>query len=135
LGTNKHISIVFFNLHYISIKMQEVAAYLLLVLGGKDTPSADDIKSVLAAAGNEEPSDDSINALVGDMEGKSVNDLLAAGMEKLKDVPMGGGGGGGGGSGGGDAAEEAVEEEKPEEEEVGDAPVVDMFGADGDGDY
>ena len=51
--------------------MQEVAAYLLLVLGGKEAPSADDVKSVLAAAGNEEPSEDSINALVGDMAGKS----------------------------------------------------------------
>jgi hypothetical protein len=46
-----------------------------------------------------------------------------------------GGSGGGGGGAGGDAGEDAavVEEEEPEEEEVGDAPVVDMFGA-GDGD-
>ena len=117
--------------------MQEVAAYLLLVVGGNETPSADDVKSVLAAAGNEEPNEDSINALIGDMEGKSVNDLLAEGMDKLKDVPMGGGGGGsgGGGGGGGEAVEEEVEEEKEEEEEVGDAPVVDMFGGDDGGDY
>ena len=74
--------------------MQEVAAYCLLVLGGNDSPSADDIKGVLTAAGAE-PSDDSISALVGDLEGKSINDLLAAGMEKVKDIPMGGGGGGG----------------------------------------
>jgi len=116
--------------------MQEVAAYLLCVLGGKESPSSDDIKAVLTAAGNEEPSDDSINALVGDMEGKSVNDLLAEGMEKLKDVPMGGGGGGGGGgaAAGGEAAAEAAEE-KEEEEEVGDAPVVDMFGGGDGGDY
>ncbi len=45
----------------------------------------------------------------------------------------GGGGAGGGGDAGGDAEEE--EEEKPEEEEVGDAPVVDMFGAGDGGDY
>lgn len=116
--------------------MQEVAAYLLLVLGGKASPSADDVKSVLTAAGNEEPSDDTIATLVGDLEGKTIDDLLAAGMEKIKDIPIGGSGGGGGGGGGagGDAAEE-VEEEKPEEEEVGDAPVVDMFGAGDGGDY
>ncbi len=48
----------------------------------------------------------------------------------------GGGGGGGSGAGAGDGAEEAVEEEKAEEEEIGDAPVVDMFGGgDGGGDY
>lgn len=47
----------------------------------------------------------------------------------------GGGGGGGGAAAGGDEAE-AAEEAPPEEEEVGDAPVVDMFGSgDGGGDY
>ena len=77
--------------------MQEVAALLLCQLGGK-SGSADDIKAVITAAGGE-PNDDQIAALVGDMEGKDVNELLSAGMEKLKDVPMGGGGGGGGGGG------------------------------------
>mmetsp|Transcript_22190 Transcript_22190/g.27226 ORF Transcript_22190/g.27226 Transcript_22190/m.27226 type:complete len:114 (+) Transcript_22190:108-449(+) len=113
--------------------MQEVAAYLLLVLGGKESPSADEIKSVLTAAGNEEPNDESITSLVTDLEGKSVNDLIGEGMLKLKDVPMGGGGGGGGGAAGG--GEAVVEEEAPEEEEVGEAPVVDMFGGDDGGDY
>lgn len=73
--------------------MQEAAAYMLLVLGGKESPSVDDVKGVIAAAGAE-PNDDKIAALVGDLEGKSVNDLLADGMSKLKDVPIGGGGGG-----------------------------------------
>lgn len=73
--------------------MQEVAAYMLLVLGGKESPSADDVKGVISAAGAE-PNDEKIAALVGDLEGKSVNDLLADGMAKLKDVPIGGGGGG-----------------------------------------
>ena len=116
--------------------MQEVAAYLLLVVGGNATPSADDVKGVLAAAGNEEPNEDSINALIGDMEGKSVDELLTGGLDQLKDVPIGGGGGGGGGAAGGDSgAAEVVEEEKEEEEEVGDAPVVDMFGGEDGGDY
>ena len=34
---------------------------------------------------------------MSDMEGKDINELLATGMEKIKDVPLGGGGGGGGG--------------------------------------
>mmetsp|Transcript_2373 Transcript_2373/g.3582 ORF Transcript_2373/g.3582 Transcript_2373/m.3582 type:complete len:117 (-) Transcript_2373:144-494(-) len=113
--------------------MQEAAAYILLVLGGNNTPSADDVKGVLTAAGNAEPSDDSIAALVGDMEGKNVNDLLAEGMEKLKDVPMGGGGGGGGGAGGAAGGEDAVEEEEEEIEEEQEAPAVDMFGGGDDG--
>ena len=69
--------------------MQEVAALLLCKLGGM-AGSADDIKAVITAAGGE-PNDDQIAALVGDVDGKDVNELLSAGMEKLKDVPMGGG--------------------------------------------
>jgi large subunit ribosomal protein LP2 len=75
--------------------MHEVAALLLCKVGGK-AGSADDIKAVLEAAGVE-VNEEQVTALVGDMDGKDVNELLAAGMEKLKDVPMGGGGGGGGG--------------------------------------
>ncbi|KAL7444578.1 hypothetical protein ACHAXH_009331, partial [Discostella pseudostelligera] len=67
--------------------MQELAALLLCKLGGQ-SGSADEIKAVIAAAGGEgEPNDDQIAALVGDLEGKDINELLSAGMEKLKDVP------------------------------------------------
>ena len=75
--------------------MSEVAALMLCVLGGK-SGSADDIKAVLTASGAE-VDEDKVAAIAADMDGKDVNELLAAGMEKLKDVPMGGGGGGGGG--------------------------------------
>eukprot|EP00428_Durinskia_dybowskii_P034991 CAMPEP_0170262662 /NCGR_PEP_ID=MMETSP0116_2-20130129/31215_1 /TAXON_ID=400756 /ORGANISM="Durinskia baltica, Strain CSIRO CS-38" /LENGTH=200 /DNA_ID=CAMNT_0010513733 /DNA_START=17 /DNA_END=619 /DNA_ORIENTATION=+ len=71
--------------------MIEIAALLLCKLGGKDG-SAADIKAVLEAAGVE-GNDDAISKLTGDLDGKDVNELLAAGMAKLKDVPMGGGGG------------------------------------------
>jgi large subunit ribosomal protein LP2 len=74
--------------------MQELAALLLCKLGGK-SGSADDIKAVLEAAGHE-ANDDAITKLTGDLDGKDINEILAAGMAKMKDVPMGGGGGGGG---------------------------------------
>jgi ribosomal protein L12E/L44/L45/RPP1/RPP2 len=74
--------------------MSEVAALLLCKLGGK-SGSADDIKAVLEAAGVD-VNEDKVSALTTDTEGKDINEILAAGMEKLKDVPMGGGGGGGG---------------------------------------
>ena len=80
---------------FIISTMQEVAALLLCKVGGK-AGSADEIKAVLEAAGVE-VNEDQVTKLVGDMDGKDVNELLSAGMEKLKDVPMGGGGGGGGG--------------------------------------
>lgn len=73
--------------------MIEIAALLLCKIGGK-AGSADDIKAVIEAAGGE-ANEDAITKLTGDMDGKDINELLAAGMEKMKDVPMGGGGGGG----------------------------------------
>jgi large subunit ribosomal protein LP2 len=75
--------------------MIEIAALLLCKLGGKGG-SAEDIKAVLEAAGAA-VDDGKIAALTGDVEGKDIDELLAAGMGKIKDVPMGGGGGGGGG--------------------------------------
>ena len=75
--------------------MSEITALLLCKLGGQ-SGSADEIKAVLEAAGVE-ANDDQITKLVGDTEGKDINELLAAGAEKIKDVPFGGGGGGGGG--------------------------------------
>mmetsp|Transcript_5282 Transcript_5282/g.9905 ORF Transcript_5282/g.9905 Transcript_5282/m.9905 type:complete len:113 (+) Transcript_5282:201-539(+) len=108
--------------------MSEIAALLLCKVGGKGG-SADDIKAVLEAAGAE-INEDKISALTADMDGKDINDLLAAGMEKLKDVPMGGGGGGGGGGAGAGAEEEKEEEE--EEMEMGGGG--DLFGGDGGGD-
>ena len=116
--------------------MKEVAAYMMLVLGGSATPSAEDVTKVIEAAGGEADAD-KVTSLINDMEGKDFNELLEAGREKLKDVSMGGGGGGGGGGGaaaaGGDAA--PAEAEKPAEEEV-DALEggMDMFGG-GGGDY
>jgi large subunit ribosomal protein LP2 len=78
---------------YISSNMIEVAALLLCKLGGQGG-SADEIKAVLEAAGV--PVDEeALTKLTGDMDGKDLNELLAAGAEKIKDVPFGGGGGGG----------------------------------------
>jgi large subunit ribosomal protein LP2 len=74
-------------------KMSEVAAFLLCKLGGK-AGSTDDIKAVLEAGGVN-VNEANVSTLTGDMEGKDINEVLAAGMEKLKNVPMGGGGGGG----------------------------------------
>jgi large subunit ribosomal protein LP2 len=113
--------------------MQEAAAYILLILGGNESPSAEDVKNVITACGAE-ANESAIASLVGDLEGKSVNDLFAEGMKKLKDVPMGGGGGAaapGAAAGGAAAAEEVKEEEEEEEAEIGGG--VDMFGGGGGG--
>ena len=114
--------------------MKQVAAYLMLVLGGNASPSADDVTAALASVGVEADAD-SLARFLGEMEGKDLDEVLAAGKEML--AKFGGGGGGGAASGGAAAAEEAVEEVIEEEEEADIGGGMDMFGG-GDaagGDY
>jgi large subunit ribosomal protein LP2 len=105
--------------------MIEAAAYLLCKLGGK-ARSAADIKAILEAAGVTAINKEVLAQFTSDVDGKDVNELLATGVAKIKDVPFGGGGGGGGGSNA--PAAEAVKEEEPEEEEMDMGGAVDMFG-------
>ena len=109
--------------------MRNIAAYLLLRLGGNDAPDAAAVTSVLESAGVEANAD-GINALIADLEGKNIDELIEAGSKKLAAVPTGGGGGGGNSSGGAAAAEE-VEEEKKEEEPEEEADVGGLFDASG----
>lgn len=69
--------------------------------------------------------------MLGELKGKSIEEVLAEGHTQLASVPSGGGGGGGGGAapaagGGGDAPAEAapVEEEEEEDEDMD----FDLFG-------
>mmetsp|Transcript_7200 Transcript_7200/g.10858 ORF Transcript_7200/g.10858 Transcript_7200/m.10858 type:complete len:113 (-) Transcript_7200:203-541(-) len=109
--------------------MKTVAAYLLLVLGGNESPSAADVTAALATVGVEADAD-SLTKFLAEMEGKDLEETLAAGKEMLAKF---GGGGGGGAAASGDAGAAAVEEEEPEEEEEMQAPATDMFGGDGGG--
>ncbi len=114
--------------------MKHMAVYLMLRLGGNDAPTADDVKTALGAVGCE-ADDAQLTKLIGELEGKDLEELLAEGKGLLASFGGGGGGGGGAGGAGGDAAEEA-EEEKVEEEEMDLSGGMDMFGGEGgDGDY
>mmetsp|Transcript_142239 Transcript_142239/g.248006 ORF Transcript_142239/g.248006 Transcript_142239/m.248006 type:complete len:117 (+) Transcript_142239:100-450(+) len=114
--------------------LKYVAAYLMAVLAGNDSPSAEDIQKILESV--EAEYDESIaSELVSQLEGKTVHEVIAEGKEKLKG--FGGGGGGGGaavaaaGGGGGGAAEvvkEEKKEEKVEEEEEEEDMDFDLFG-------
>ena len=88
--------------------MKHIAAYLLLVLGGNESPTADDVSNALSEVGVETDSE-RLSALMSELEGKDLNELLAQGKEML--AKFGGGGGGGGGAGG-DAGEAEAEEEE-----------------------
>ena len=114
--------------------MKHIAAYALLVVGGKEAPSADEVKAVITAAGGE-ADDEQITKLFAELEGKSIHELLSAGETKLKSVVSSGGGGGGAAAPAAAAgAPAAAKVEKPKEEEVD--PMdggMDMFGGGGKG--
>merc|ERR1712013_299065 len=94
--------------------MRYVAAYLLSALGGNESPSTDDLKTILESVGVSYD-DERAGLVVKQCAGKSIEELIAAGSEKMASMPAGGGGGGGAAAAasGGDAP--AAAEEKKEE--------------------
>jgi len=105
--------------------MRHIAAYALLVLGGKDEPSVADVEKVVKDAGAEADKE-KITALCEACKGKPFNELVAAGIAKLGS--MGSAAPAGGAAAGGKAAvEEKAEAPEPEED-------VDMCGMFGDED-
>ncbi|KAN0062531.1 60S acidic ribosomal protein P2 [Thecaphora frezii] len=103
--------------------MKHIAAYLLLTLGGKESPSAADIKALLETVGIEADSE-RLDKLIAELEGKDINQLIVEGQEKLASVPAGGAApaaaAGGSAAAAGGAAEEKKEEKKEEEKEESD---------------
>ncbi|KAJ0976314.1 hypothetical protein J5N97_018279 [Dioscorea zingiberensis] len=108
-------------------RMKVIAAYLLAVLGGNLSPSAEDLKGILGSVGAE-ADDDRIEFLLSEVKGKDITELIAIGREKFASVPSGGGAaiavaapaGGAGGGGAAPAAAEPKKEEKVEEKEESD---------------
>ncbi|KAF9164146.1 60S acidic ribosomal protein P2 [Actinomortierella ambigua] len=100
--------------------MKYLAAYLLLQKGGNDTPSAKEISAVLNTVGAE-VDNARIEALLAAIGEKSINELIAEGLEKLASVPAGGAAApAAGAAAGGAAAEEKKEEKKEEAKEESD---------------
>ncbi|KAI3738631.1 hypothetical protein L2E82_28675 [Cichorium intybus] len=105
--------------------MKVVAAYLLALLGGNTSPSAEDLKKILGSVGAD-ADEDRIQLLLSEVKGKDITELIASGREKLASVPSGGGGvavaaaAGGGAAPAAAAAAETKKEEKVEEKEESD---------------
>ncbi|XP_056885352.1 60S acidic ribosomal protein P2 [Takifugu flavidus] len=101
--------------------MRYVAAYLLAALGGNASPSAKDIKTILGSVGIE-ADDERLNKVIGELNGKDINEVMNSGLSKLASVPAGGAvavpaAAGGSGGAAPAAAEEKKEEKKEESEE------------------
>lgn len=103
--------------------MRYVAAYLLAVLGGKDAPAAADLEKILSSVGVEVDSA-RVTKIINELKGKSIEELIAQGREKLSSMPVGGGAAvAAPAAGGAPAAEEksaGKKEEKKEESEASD---------------
>mmetsp|Transcript_138875 Transcript_138875/g.245383 ORF Transcript_138875/g.245383 Transcript_138875/m.245383 type:complete len:120 (+) Transcript_138875:129-488(+) len=117
--------------------MKYLGAYLMAVIGGKESPTADDVKAILEAGGIE-IDEDILSKVIERMDGKTAHEMIATGFTKFAACGGGGGGGGGGGAAaggggaaaGGDAAADAPKEEakKEEEEEEEEDMDFDLFG-------
>ena len=107
--------------------MKHIAAYALLVLGGKENPTADDVEKLLKEAGCKGDAEKS-KALIDAMGGKKFDEVATAGLAKMS--TMGGGAPAAGGAA--TAAAPAKEEEKPKEDEPEDVDMGGLFGDDDD---
>ena len=111
--------------------MKYVAAYLLAVIGGKATPTKEQVVEILKAA-KAEIDDAKLDALFKEVEGKDAYELIAAGKEKMATlgaVAAAPAGAAAAAAPAAAAAEEKKEEKKEEEEEEEEGDFgLDLFG-------
>ena len=105
--------------------MKYIAAYALLVLGGKAEPAVADLEKVLKEAGIKADADHA-KKIVEALKGKAFHELVEAGKKKMSAMGSAAPAGNAGAKGGAKAAEVVVEEKKEEEADV------DMGGLFGD---
>ena len=65
--------------------MKYIAAYALLVLGGKAEPTAADVEAVLKEAGIKSEAEN-VQKLIAALKGKKFNELVSAGKAKMASV-------------------------------------------------
>ncbi|CAH1163974.1 unnamed protein product, partial [Phaedon cochleariae] len=73
----------------LDLKMRYVAAYLLAVLGGNNSPASSDLEKILGSVGVEADGE-RLSRVIKELNGKSIDELIAQGREKLSSMPVGG---------------------------------------------
>ncbi|KAL3997900.1 60s Acidic ribosomal family protein [Acanthocheilonema viteae] len=68
--------------------MKYLAAYLLTTMGGNKSPTTKDIENVLGSVGLDVDMEDA-NKVVSALSGKSINEVITAGLAKISSVPSG----------------------------------------------
>lgn len=69
----------YFNTNILFCRMRYVAAYVLAVLGGKASPSQNDIEKILSSVGIETDSE-KLKKVISELNGKSIDELIAKGI-------------------------------------------------------
>ncbi|GAA5803003.1 60s acidic ribosomal protein-domain-containing protein [Helicostylum pulchrum] len=101
--------------------MKYLAAYLLLNAGGKASPAAADIKTLLNSVGVESE-EERISSLISALDKKDIAELIAEGKEKMSSVPSGGAAAASGSAAAtsdAPAAEEKEEEKEESDDDMG----------------
>ena len=99
--------------------MKHLAAFALLVLGGKENPTAADVEKCLKGSGVSADKE-KIEKLIAAMDGKKYHEMVEGGLAKFKSM-----GGAAAPAGGATTAAAVVEEKK---EEVEDVDMGGLFG-------
>ncbi|XP_017771555.1 PREDICTED: 60S acidic ribosomal protein P2 [Nicrophorus vespilloides] len=109
--------------------MRYVAAYLLAVLGGNNAPASGDIEKILSSVGIEADGE-KLKKVISELNGKTIDELIAQGREKLSSMPVGGAAvAAAPAAAGAPVAEEKKESKKEEKKEESDEEDDDMgFG-------
>merc|ERR1712046_294904 len=121
--------------------MKVIAAYMLAVTGGNETPNVADCKKILSSVGVNLAEDEEkrLEDLVEEMAGSSLAEVMEKGHALLKTVPGGSGGAAAPGAAapGAPAGGDAAAEKKPESSDDDDEPIAagGLFGEDGGDDY
>uniref|UniRef100_A0A670ZM23 Large ribosomal subunit protein P2 n=1 Tax=Pseudonaja textilis TaxID=8673 RepID=A0A670ZM23_PSETE len=69
--------------------MPYLAAFLLAVLGGNESPNSKDLKKILDSVGTE-TEDERVNKVISELNGKNIEDVITQGNSKLASMPAGG---------------------------------------------
>ena len=109
--------------------MKHLAAYALLVLGGKENPTEKEVEKVVTDAGAK-PDKEKVKALCAALKDKKFHELVAAGSATLGSMASSAPAAGGEAAAkGGKPAAAAPKEEEPAEEDM---EMGDFFGGDDD---
>lgn len=109
--------------------MKYIAAYALLVLGGKASPSAADVEKVLKEAGLKSDSEH-VERLISSLKDKPFHEYVKAGSAKFASMGSVAASAPAAGGAAPVQAKAEAKEEKPKEEDVDVGGMGDLFGGD-----